>query len=98
MSHYLIYRLDRPGDGLEIRMATRERHLAWADTIPELRCGGPVFSEPGGTMAGSLMIVETDDAARAQAIHEADPYTVAGLWGSVDIRPFRWAIGAAPKP
>lgn len=92
MGHFLIYRLDRPGDGLDVRLANREAHLAWADTVPEIRTGGPVFD--GDRMAGSLLIVETDDPARAHAIHEDDPYTRADLWASIDIRPFRWVLGA----
>lgn len=94
MPHFSIYRIDRADGGLATRLATREAHLAWARELPELRLGGPLFSEDGSTMAGSLMIVECDDLEAARRIHQADPYTRAGLWELVEIRAFTWALGA----
>jgi uncharacterized protein YciI len=34
--------------------------------------------------------------AAARAFAEADPYAQAGLFSSVDIRPWKWTLGA-PK-
>ena len=44
-------------------------------------------------MAGSLLILEVADRAAAEAFNAAGPYTLAGLWGSVDIRAFKASIG-----
>jgi len=43
-------------------------------------------------MLGSLFIIEAEDRAQVQAMHDDDPYTLAGLWANVMIRPFRQAI------
>ncbi|MFL5295979.1 MAG: YciI family protein [Phenylobacterium sp.] len=92
MALFVLTCLDKPG-ALDLRMATRERHLAWLKTRPgELKLGGP-FLDAAGDMAGSLMIVEAADLAAARAFNAADPYTQAGLWQSVDVRPFRVTIG-----
>jgi hypothetical protein len=47
-------------------------------------------------MAGSLILLEAQDKAAAQAWHEADPYKLAGLFERVEIRPFRVTFGALP--
>jgi hypothetical protein len=45
-------------------------------------------------MAGSLMIIEAADLDAAKKFSADDPYTKAGLWASVDVRPFRVTFGA----
>ncbi len=89
MPLYVLTCLDKPG-ALPVRMAARAQHLAWAADQP-LTFGGP-FLDEAGDMAGSLMIIEVADLEAARALNAADPYTKAGLWASVDIRPFRVTI------
>ena len=89
MPLFALVCIDKPGS-LDVRMGARERHLAWVKDQP-LKLGGP-FLDENGDMAGSLMIVEAADLAAARAFNAADPYTQAGLWASVDIRPFRVTI------
>ncbi len=85
--------IDEP-NALDLRMATREAHLAYVGVADaRLRLGGP-FLDDNGQMAGSLMIVEAADLAGAKAFNAADPYQRAGLFESVDIREFRVTIGA----
>jgi uncharacterized protein YciI len=81
--------LDKPG-ALAVRMAAREDHLAWVKDQP-LKLGGPLL-DAAGEMAGSLLILEAADMAAAEAFSAADPYTKAGLWASVEIRPFRITV------
>ena len=90
MPLFVLTCLDKP-DALAVRMGAREDHLAWIKDQP-LKLGGP-FLDANGDMAGSLMIVEAPDLAVARAFNAADPYTRAGLWASVDVRPFRVTIG-----
>ena len=89
MPLFVLICLDKP-KSLDVRLGAREAHLAWVKDQP-LKFGGP-FLDEAGDMAGSLMIVEVADLAAARAFNAADPYTRAGLWGSVDIRPFRVTI------
>jgi uncharacterized protein YciI len=91
MPLFVLSCIDKP-NGLETRMGARPDHLAWVQSTGMLRMGGPFLSE-AGEMAGSLLIIEADDLAAAKQFNADDPYTKAGLWASVDVRPFRLTFG-----
>ena len=92
MPLFVLTCIDKPAS-LPLRMATREAHLAWIGArMDQMKLGGPFLDAAGG-MAGSLMIVEATDLAAAKAFNADDPYTRAGLWERVEIRPFRTTIG-----
>ncbi len=92
MTLFIISWLDKPG-ALDIRLATREAHLAYvADHPGVVRLGGPYLSEDGA-MAGSMLIVEAEDLAAAHAFHDADPYKAAGLFETSTVRPWRVTVG-----
>ena len=40
-----------------------------------------------------MLIVEAPDLTAAKAFSAADPYVTAGVFQSVDVRPFRVTIG-----
>jgi hypothetical protein len=80
-------------NGLSTRMGAREDHLKWVGGTGMLKLGGP-FLDAKGDMAGSLMIIEAADLDAAKKFSADDPYTKAGLWASVDVRPFRVTFGA----
>ena len=41
---------------------------------------------------GSLIVAEFDSLAEAKAWADADPYLAAGVYASVDVRPFRHVL------
>lgn len=85
---------DKP-DGLALRLSTREAHVAWLKILGErVRIAGPFFDASGETMCGSVVVIEAEDLAGAEATFAADPYALAGLFTSVEIRPWRWVVGA----
>jgi uncharacterized protein YciI len=85
--------IDKP-DGLPIRKANRPEHLAYLEGLGDtLIFAGPFTAEDGETMTGSLVVVQAPSRAAAQAIAEADPFAKAGLFASVDIRPWKWTLG-----
>ena len=91
MALYVISWRDKPG-GLDLRMATREAHLAYAASLDgRVKLGGP-YLDDAGQMIGSLIIVEADDLAHAQALHDKDPYKLAGLFESSQITPWRMTL------
>jgi uncharacterized protein YciI len=49
--------------------------------------------DDNGDMAGSLVIMEAESRAEAEAFNAADPYTLAGLWERVDIKVLRATLG-----
>lgn len=86
---FAIYNRDKPG-GLEIRKTTREEHLAYLRAAGDkLVLAGPILAEDGDTPAGSLLIVEADSLADAQAFAANDPYAKAGLFESSTVTAWR---------
>ena len=57
-----------------------------------LKFAGPFLTEKEQTPCGSLVVIEAEDAEAAKAIADKDPYAEAGLFESVAIRPWVWAI------
>jgi uncharacterized protein YciI len=89
MAGFAMICIDKP-DSLALRLATRDAHFAFARTLPEgfIRLAGP-FLDRNGDMCGSLILFEAEDEAALQAYLDGDPYTQAGLFQSVEIRPWR---------
>ena len=82
---------DKP-QSLDLRMSVRPDHLKHLDSLgAALKAAGP-FTDDEGKPSGSLVIIEAADRAQARAIAEADPYAKAGLFASVEIRPWKWLI------
>jgi hypothetical protein len=84
---------DKP-DGLSIRKAHRPEHLAYLNGLgASLKIAGPFTAEDGETMNGSLIVIEAPSLAAARDIAAGDPFSKAGLFASVEIRPWLWTLG-----
>jgi len=74
-------------------MANRPEHLAYLHGLGEtLVFAGPFTAEDGVTMKGSLVVVEAATLDAARKIAAGDPFAKAGVFASVDIRPWLWTI------
>ena len=92
--HYVVHCTDRPGR-LQVRRDTRPAHIEYLDgKAAMIRVAGPYMQEDGETPMGSILIVECDSLAEAEAFAAGDPYAKAGLFDSVSVRPFRWGLGS----
>ena len=92
MALYALMCLDKP-NALDVRLGAREAHLAYVrERLDQVKLAGPLLDDQE-QMAGSLLILDVADRAAAEAFNAADPYTLAGLWGSVEIRAFKASIG-----
>jgi len=81
--------LDKPDHG-EVRKANRQAHIAYLDSqSARIVLAGPLLSDDGNAMIGSVLVVECADRAEAEAFRDGDPYGAAGLFQSVTITPFR---------
>ena len=78
-------------DSESLRKATRDDHLAYI-AQHDIRLAGPMLSDDGTRMIGSIILLEAESLAQAQAFAAGDPYGLAGLFESVTIRPFRQVI------
>ncbi len=90
---YALICIDKP-NASALRGEVRPRHLAYIQSRKnEVKIAGPFVSEDGEAMLGSLIVIEAADLEAAKAFSAQDPYTQAGLFASVDIRPWRWTMG-----
>jgi uncharacterized protein len=82
---------DKPAS-LQLRLDTRTAHLDYLNSLGDsLKFAGP-FLDDEAKPNGSLVVVEASDLSAANRIAANDPYAKAGLFASVDIRPWNWAI------
>ncbi|MEP7452526.1 YciI-like protein [Phyllobacterium sp. SB3] len=79
-------------DSLQLRLDTRTVHLDYLNGLGDkLKFAGPFLGDDAKPN-GSLVVVEAVDLEAAKQIAADDPYAKAGLFASVDIRPWNWAI------
>lgn len=88
---WMIYAEDRD-DGLPIRMANREAHLAYVADFP-LIVAGPIL-DGDGTMRGSVLVVDMPTLGDVDAFIAGDPYTTAGLTKDRRVWAFRQTAGS----
>ena len=82
---------DKPA-ALHLRMDNRPQHLAFLEALGSaLKAAGP-FTDEEGKPTGSLVIIEAENKAAVEKIAAQDPYAKAGLFASVEIRPWKWLI------
>lgn len=79
---------------LQVRMDNRRAHVDFLNGLNaegRLAFAGP-FLDGDGKPNGSLVVFDVEDLAGAQALAAADPYAQAGLFESVEIRPWNWVF------
>ena len=92
MTHFVIIAWDAPGSAAP-RAAARDDHFAHiAQHIKNIAVAGPL-KDPDGSNIGSLFVLNVDSAADAEALLQADPYFVTGVWDRWTIHPFLAAAG-----
>lgn len=98
---YAIVGTDVP-DSLARRLAARSAHIERLNALQaagRLLVAGPFPAvdspDPGPAgFSGSLIVAEFDSLASARAWADADPYVAAGVYASVDVRPFKKVLPA----
>jgi hypothetical protein len=84
---------DKP-DSMALRLETRPAHLAYLGALgARVRAGGALLTPDQTSVLGSLLILEAADEAEAAAMLADDPYAKAQLFASVDVKPWRQAVG-----
>jgi uncharacterized protein YciI len=97
--YFLILSTDR-ADSKDVRVEERPRHHAYIvdPALPvRVQATGSTFDVDGQTRNGSFFIIEAEDMAAAEAFVTDDPYSQAGLFETVAIRPFGWETGQPGK-
>ncbi len=85
---YVIQCLDGEGRR-DLRLTHRPAHKAYlAACGVDVRLSGPLVTDVGETMIGSLFVVEVPDRAAAEAFNRNDPFSTYGIWERVSIHAF----------
>jgi uncharacterized protein YciI len=86
--HYVIHCLDH-ADAAPRRLAHYDDHKAYlSKPSVAIVISGPLLSDDGEHMIGSLFIVEADSLDKVHAFNAADPFTAANVWREVRVHPF----------
>ena len=86
---FAILCLDKP-NAASVRAANRPAHLEYLKGFTKnVVVAGPLLTEDGAGMIGSLLMMEFAGRAEAERFAENDPYRKAGLFQSVTITPWR---------
>ena len=89
---------DKPGRNL-LRLETRPIHLNYIKQhIDKIKFAGATLTEDGDMATGGLIIYEAETYADAEAFARDDPYAQAGLFDTVSVKPWIWAIGNPDQP
>ena len=89
---YALICSDKP-NSLAIRKAKRPEHVEYLKGLgAALKLAGPFTEADGESMNGSLIVIEAASPQAAKEIAAGDPYAKAGLFASVEIRPWIWTL------
>lgn len=91
MPLYVLHAIDRAG-ALPLRLEHYAAHRAFLENVDAqgitLVMSGPLQSDDGETMTGSLFIIEAPDRATVEAFAQADPFSRENVWGELSITRF----------
>ncbi len=90
---YVLHMIDKPGV-LDKRMAVLPAHQEYLKDAPiEVVMSGPLQSDDGEAIVGSLYLVEVEKREDIDAFLAADPLANAGVWERIDINRFFRRVG-----
>ena len=88
---YALICTDKP-NSTELRTKVRPEHVAYLGSLGDaMKFAGPFLDDAGGP-TGSLVMIDAETRAAAEMIAANDPYKLAGLFASVEIRAWRWTL------
>jgi uncharacterized protein len=101
MMWYAIIAQDNP-DSLALRLTHRPAHVARLQALQEagrLLLAGPFPAidsiDPGQAgFTGSLIVAEFESLEAATVWADADPFTINGIYATINVKPFRKTLPA----
>jgi uncharacterized protein len=85
--------LDKPNN-LQARLDNRPTHLDYLASLKtKLKIAGPFLAADNQTPIGSMLIYDTADEKEARSLADNDPFAKAGVFASIDIKPWRQGFG-----
>ena len=93
---YAVWATDRIGvlpDRERVREAHRARLREPGEHKVKVLLGGPTLDASAASMNGSLLVVEADDIEAVRRFVAEDPYQLAKVYATVEVRPWNWGLG-----
>lgn len=94
---FLVLATDAPGMA-SVRNEVRPVHRAYlrnpCNHPIKVHLGGPTLTTQGDETNGTLLVIEADHISAVSDFVADDPYSQAGVFQSVEIRPWSWTLGA----
>jgi len=91
MPLFAVHAIDRPNT-LQLRLDNYAAHRAFVEDQETqgitVIVSGPLQSDDGEIMTGSLFVLEACSRAAIDAFVANDPFTLQGIWGEVRISRF----------
>jgi uncharacterized protein YciI len=86
---YAFMLTDKPDAGA-LRTRVRPEHKEYLGRMADrIAFAGPLLSDDGTAMVGSLLVIDFDDRDRALAWLLDEPFTRAGLYAGTQVMAFR---------
>lgn len=85
--------MDKPA-ATELRSQVRPEHKAYlSDVESQIAFAGPLTSDDGAVMIGSLLVIDFGSRSEAQAWLAKEPFNRSGLYASISVHAFTnlWA-------
>jgi uncharacterized protein YciI len=89
MARFLVLTTFTSQEGRLQHRTAHRAHLARLADAGTLLMAGPFADESGG-----MIVFEADDETTVQSIMHADPFSVEGVFASVDIKPVTVVAGS----
>ncbi|ROZ75069.1 YciI family protein [Ramlibacter sp. WS9] len=94
-TYFIVLGTDHP-DSHALREQVRPSHREWlrehhGHAVSVIHAGPTVDAQ--GRMNGTALVVEASDECDVRRFFDADPYSRAGLFASVEIRSWLWTFG-----
>ncbi len=84
---------DKP-ETADKRMENRPAHLAYLNGLgARVKTGGALLAPDHKTPVGSMIIFEAETEAEVLALLAKDPFSLAGVFESVSVKPWRHGVG-----
>jgi uncharacterized protein YciI len=91
MPLFVVHALDHQ-NALPLRLEHYAAHRAYVEAAEaggiRVVLSGPLQSDDGEMMIGSLFIIEAENRERIAAFTAADPFTIHRVWASVNVARF----------
>ena len=85
---FTMFCIDKPGV-MATRKAVLPAHIEYLATEPvKMVMSGPLVSDDGETIIGSLYLFEAEDRAAVDEFQRNDPLVQADIWETVEVRAF----------